>query len=456
VTTPLRDTISDFIVAHHEISDDLREIMRTFIADFLAVTEGGSNLPSSVAARHSIRTSGEPDSTHTSLIFGTSLWARSDDVALVNGISGHGLELDDTHEPSSSHPGVVVMSAVLALASELDSLWEDTLTAIVLGYDVMGVLGVYVGAQETYDRGFHPTAVAGAVGAAAACSRLRRLGRKEAAEAISLAANMAAGSLEFLADGSWTKRLNAGHAASVGLKASALAAAGFEGPSTALEGPRGFAIQYGHGVTAGRSFELEFGAVARETSLKFFPCCRYMHGAMDLLALYQAENPRLDLTTISEIEVAVITAGRALVSDPSVRKLEIRTSVDAQFSMPFGAAACLSWGRVGPDVFNNAAQNAETLLPLMRTVVCVSERSIDDVYPRRWAARVSITFKDGRRDTRKESAFLGSPSNPASTQQLREKAESLVGEARSKALEKATSSIEALSFVRAWSEALRA
>jgi 2-methylcitrate dehydratase PrpD len=364
------------------------------------------------------------------------------------------LELDDTHEPSSSHPGVAIISAVLGLAGELHSSWEEALTAMVLGYDVMGGVGVFVGAQETYARGFHPTGVAGALGAAAACSRLRGLSHKKTADAISLAANMASGSLEFLTDGSWTKRLNAGHAASVGLRAAMLASAGFEGPATALEGPHGFAAQYGHGVAPDRTLFLDFGAVARETSIKFFPCCRYMHGGMDLLAEYRTENPDLDLTTVSQIGVAVITAGRALVSDPPGRKLDIKTSVDAQFSMPFGAAACLSWGRVGPDVFENAAQHAAELLPLMRTVVCISEQEIDDLYPQQWAARVSITFNDGRRVTREEPAFLGSPANPASTQQLREKAQSLLGEDRALLVEKATSSLGGPSLVRSWFQEL--
>ena len=454
MSATLRDTIADFVSAEHTITDDLREIVRTFVADFLAVTEAGAHLPSSTAARRSIPTSPVPDAIHTSLLLGTSLWARSDDAALANGISGHGLELDDTHEPSSSHPGVVVISAVFALASELDSPWEDALTAIVVGYDVMGAVGVFVGAKEIYNRGFHPTAVAGALGAAAACSRLRGLRIEATSEAISLAANMASGSLEFLADGSWTKRLNAGHAAQVGLTASTLAAAGFEGPATALEGPHGFANQYGHGIPTDRLFQLTFGAVARETSVKFFPCCRYMHGGMDLLAQYRSENPDLDVTTVAKIEVAIITAGRALVSDPPERKLEIKTSVDAQFSMPFGAAACLSWGRIGPEVFENAAEHAATLLPLMQTVVCVSEQSIDDVYPGRWAARISITFTDGRRVTREEPAFLGSPTNPAGAEQVKEKAVSLVGEARSRFLEKATNKLDPRSLMRAWTREL--
>lgn len=450
----LRDTIAEFVVHEHKVSDELEKTIRGFFADYLAVTEGGSHLQSSFAAHQSIRTVDQPTQECPSPVFGTSLWARADDAALANGISGHGLELDDTHEASSSHPGVVVISAVTALAAELDSRWDDVLTAIVVGYDVMGGVGVFVGARETYARGFHPTAVSGAIGAAAACATLRGLGTEQTAESISLASNLAAGSLEFLTDGSWTKRLNAGHAASIGLRSTAMGEAGFKGPVTAIEGPHGFAHQHGLGVVPGRSLDLEFGTVARQTSIKFFPCCRYMHGGMDLLAQYRLENPHLDLESVKEIDVAIITAGRTLVSDPPKRKLSISSSVDAQFSMPFGAAACLTWGRIGPEVFEKAAHHAPELLPLMRKVVCTTADDIDEVYPQRWASRVTITFSDGRREMKEEPAFLGSPGNPANAQQLSEKHNSLVGAVRAEQLQTAISALaDSVSF-RSWSEKL--
>jgi 2-methylcitrate dehydratase PrpD len=146
----------------------------------------------------------------------------------------------------------------------------------------MGSVGIFVGAREIYDSELNPTAVSGAVNAAAEGSRLRGLDRKKNAKALPLAASMAAGSLECRTDGSWTKRPNAGHAASVGVRATKLATAGIQGLETSLEGRHGFVLQYGHGIIAGRKPFPRWRYLAQETSIKFFPYCWYMRGGMDL------------------------------------------------------------------------------------------------------------------------------------------------------------------------------
>jgi 2-methylcitrate dehydratase PrpD len=454
MTPPLRTTIARFVHGHHDTSPELRSWMLTLLRDYWAVTEAGSALPSTAAARQAISTREIPDDQHTSMLIGSGLWARADDAALVNGVSGHGLELDDTYEPSSLHPGVVVFSSVLALASERGLSWEEALPAVIVGYEVMCQVGVYVGSAETYSRSFHPTAVSGAWGAAAACARLIGLDSSLTEEALALAANMAAGSLEFLGDGSWTKRLNAGHAASLGIRAVKLAEAGFTGPALALEGRHGFATQYGHGVQEGRELALAYGQSARDTSIKLFPCCRYMHGGMDLLAQYRAENPGLDLESIERIEVGVITAGRTLVSDPAESKRRIRTSVDAQFSMPFGAAVALAHDLVGPEIFDNAADVATELQHVIDKVVCVSTDALDSVYPERWAADTTITFRDGTIVELSEPSFIGSPANPASPERLASKVEALVGAERTLNITEATQSLENSMAVLAWCEKL--
>lgn len=130
-------------------------------------------------------------------------------------------------------------------------------------------VGVLLGARESYGRGFHPTGVAGVLGSAAAVARLVDLSTEETTHALGLAANMASGSLEFLSDGSWTKRLNAGNAAALGIRAAKLAAAGFIGPEKSLEGRDGFLVQYGQGMVEGRPLSLEFGHSAIQRASNF-------------------------------------------------------------------------------------------------------------------------------------------------------------------------------------------
>ena len=273
--------LAQHVVADHSISAELDEWMRLLLQDYFAVTTGGRGAGSALAARAAVPSSPTRSDLLPSALHTGGGFAAPRDAALVNGITAHGLELDDTFEESSLHPGVVVFPAVLALADGRGSTWGQVLQASVLGYDVMCSVGVLLGASESYGRGFHPTGVAGALGAAAATSVLLGLNEDETVHALGLAANMAAGSLEFLFDGSWTKRLNAGNAAATGIRAGQLAAAGFTGPETSIEGRDGFLRQYGRGEVPGRNLHLEFGRGAfgrgaLDTSIKFYPCCRYL------------------------------------------------------------------------------------------------------------------------------------------------------------------------------------
>lgn len=436
-------TISHRLAAHtvaeHTLTPELTEWMRLLLLDYHAVTGGGFHRDSAVAARAAIEVSPHataffPAALHGVDGAGTSGFATVESAALVNGITAHGLELDDTFEESSLHPGVVIFPAVLALASTRQSLTGEVLRAAIVGYDVMCSVGVLLGARESYGRGFHPTGVAGCLGAAAAAARLLGLSGAQAAQALGLAANMASGSLEFLADGSWTKRLNAGHAAATGIRAAKLAVAGFTAPATAIEGRDGFLVQYGAGVVEGRELMLEFGRSALNTSIKFYPCCRYMHGNIDLLRDIHQENPQLGSDDVAQIRVGVIQAGASLVSEPAARKLVVNTSVDAQFNMPFGAAVALATGRATVDQFDDAPAVAAELMEWMTKVECYRSDSLEDAFPARWQAEVQVVLRDGTVIERSEQSFRGAPGDRAAWADIVQKAEGLVGADAAEAL----------------------
>lgn len=403
---------------------DASAYLRLLAADYLAIARAGSTTPSALAARRAV--SGERGSAW---IEGVDAAVSAEAAALVNGIASHGLELDDTHEPSSSHPGVVVWPAVLALADGEGATLQELLDAASAGYDVMTAAGELLGAAESYGRGFHPTAVVGALGAAAAASRLLRFDIATTRHAIALGADMAAGSLEFLADGSWTKRLNAGHAAAVGIRAARLAGAGFQAPLSALEGANGWLRLYGEGLIDGRSLDLAPGAGALATSVKFFACCRYMHGVMDLLVDLHADGEVPDLDAVAVVEVAVIEAGQKLVSLPPERKLRVSSTVDAQFNMPFGAALALANGRARLGDFENAVALADELAPWMAKVVSVTTPRVEAAYPSTWSAEVTLRRTDGSTIQRRTSAFRGSPGARATWSDLQGKASELIGDA---------------------------
>lgn len=399
--------------------------MRALLFDFLAVTLGGGERESARATRAAYEPLASAESPST--VLGGSFRLSAEDAALVNGITAHGLELDDTFEEASLHPAVVLFPALIAVAEERACGYGELLDAAVVGYDVMCDIGVVLGAAESYGRGFHPTGVAGAIGAAAALARLLSFDEGQAVNAIGLAANLAAGSLEFLSDGSWTKRLNAGHAAAVGVRAARLASAGFSAPAAALEGRDGFLANYGQGFHPERVRAITPGEYAWKTSIKLYPCCRYMHGNIDLLLDVAEARPGLGADDIADVEVAVIEAGARLVSVPAEAKLRVESAVDAQFNMPFGAALALTTGTATVDQFDRASELAEGLLPLMRKVRCVTSPAVEAAFPAAWTAEVRVTFTDGTVYTADTQAYRGSPGARATRDGLLTKAAGLVG-----------------------------
>ena len=425
--TTLSRQLASHITSRPSMTPEISSWMKLLLLDYFAVTAGGATRDSARAVRLAATINPERTEHFPAALHGAAGFATVEEAALVNGVTAHGLELDDTFEESSLHPGVVVFPAVLAIADRDGQCVEAVLTAAAIGYDVMCSAGVLLGARESYARGFHPTGVAGALGAAAAVATLLGLDEDQAAHAVGLAANMAAGSLEFLSDGSWTKRLNAGHAAATGIRAATLAAAGFNAPATALEGRDGFLRQYGQGLAEGRELRLAFGRGALDTSIKFYPCCRYMHGNIDLLRDIHDENPGIAAADIAEIRVGVIKAGASLVSEPAERKLTVGTPVDAQFNMPFGAAIALATGRATVDQFDDAPRVALELREWMEKVTCYTSEALEAAFPARWKAEVSVRLADGRMIEKSAAAFRGAPQDRASWADIVQKAEGLIG-----------------------------
>lgn len=430
VASSFAEQIGQFVAAEHELDVTNEEWMRLLHLDYAAVVFGGANRSSALAVRHAVETSSERGRwTPSSVVAGKGRpsFASAESAALVNGTIAHGLELDDTFEEGSIHPAVVIFPALFAVAEEEDISYRRLLVAAAVGYEVMCRVAVLLGAAESYGRGFHPTGVSGAIGAAAAVANLLGLSVGESTNAVAISANITAGSLEFLSDGSWTKRLNAGNAAAQGIRAARLAQAGFDAPDSAIEGTNGFLKQYGHGEQQ-RTLKLEFGTAARETSIKFYPCCRYMHGNIDLLRQIHAEYPDLNPDEICRIDAAVISAGAGLVSEPAERKLHVNTAVDAQFNMPFGAALAIHTGQASVADFDDAPVVAQRYANTMAKVQCYTDERIEENYPAVWQSRVKVVMNDGTEIERFEDAFVGSASKRASLEQIVENARGLIGE----------------------------
>src|SRR5919198_5587701 len=221
---------------------DVKDRTRELLLDLLGVALGGSPPPSSPPAAEVARRLGG-DGGQASVVGAgfatTAVWA-----ALANGTAAHAIELDDVTTESSLHPGVAVIPTAFAVAEERGLGPAAFLAAVVAGYEGTMRVGNALNPASAYARGFHPTGVAGVFGAATAAGRLLGLDAEALTRALGIAGTTAAGSLEYLSDGAWTKRLNPGWAAHGGIIAAQLAQAGFTGPSTAFEGRLGLLHAY--------------------------------------------------------------------------------------------------------------------------------------------------------------------------------------------------------------------
>jgi 2-methylcitrate dehydratase PrpD len=346
--------------------------------------------------------------------------------ALAYGTAAHAIEMDDTHNAGSIHLGVVMFSTALALAETLPEIPEERfVSAVVAGYEAAARIAMAAQPKLQYMLGFHPTSTCGVFGAAVTAAKLLELTVEQMLSAVGIAGSMAAGSLEFLAEGAWTKRLHPGLAAQNGIQAAMLAAEGFRGPSKILEGRDGFLHGYstnplpeGLAADLGASFEI------MRTSVKPHACCRYMQGPIDaILALVREHGFRPH--QVRSVTVTVLEAGWPLVVEPRTQKYDPQSVVEAQFSMPFGAAVALLFGAAGIEQFSQENVQSDDVRRMMRRVEVNADSSLEEKFPAEWPARARIELTDGRRLEKYVEHPKGDPGNPLSWDELIAKFKSL-------------------------------
>jgi len=378
--------------------------------DYLGVALGGSNVESSVVLRRALRALGF---TGTATVLGAADRLPAAQAALANGAAAHTLEMDDTYQQGSIHLGASVFSAALAAAELAEAGGQLVLRAAVGGYEVAARLARALGPAAHYRRGFHPTGTCGAFGAAAAAGAVLGLDVNALATALGIAGSQASGSMEFLSNGAWTKRLHPGWAACAGLHAAALAAAGFRAPATILEGRFGFLTAYSEGADPTPLFAPVLprdGYALSATSVKPHACCRYMQGPIDAtLALRTSHGvvPR----AVEQVEVGVLEAAFPIICEPMAAKQRPLSVVDAQFSLPFGIAVALVRGAASPDEFTLSTIADPTVRGLMQRVTAVRDPKLDALYPRAWASWVRIALRDGRSIEARVEHPRGDPEN---------------------------------------------
>ena len=427
-----------------------------FAFDFVGVAARGSLEDSTKAMYRFVKEMGP--ATKGGVIIGTKMRAPHHYAALANGTSSHSLELDDVTNEASLHPAVAIFPAAFAACEMANKNGKRFIEGAVLGYDVMIRLGKALGPKEHYSRGFHPTGTCGTFGATAAVAKILGLSEAQMVRAFGIAGSQAAGSMEFLAQGAWTKRMHPGWAAHNGIIASVLAKKGFKGPSTILEGRDGFLHAYSLNADAnkvlediGSSFEI------MRTSIKPHACCRYMQPPIDAILKIIKEH-QIKAEEVEKVTLGILRAGFPIIATPEELKYNPKSVVDAQFSMPFGAAAAILYGETSLNQFREKIIQSPEMKQMMDRVLCVEDPELEKVFPKQWPATAEVKTKDGRTFSARIDYPKGDPENPLSWDELIEKFNGLTSSIYSKArrekfIEQVTK-IEGIGNLKQWTSIL--
>jgi 2-methylcitrate dehydratase PrpD len=326
-------------------------------------------------------------------------------AALINGISSHVLDYDDTHSHNIIHPAGPVVSAILALSEHRPVSGADFVNALVLGVDVECRIGNSVYPKH-YDAGWHITGTAGVFGAAAASGKLLGLTEQQMLWALGLAATQPVGLQEMF--GSMTKSFHPGRAAQNGLTAALLASKNFTSSEQSLEAKYGWA----NVVSAARDYgEITGGLGERfeilKNTYKPFACGVVMHPTIDGCIQLRNET-KLKAEQIDRVELKV----HPLVMQLTSRKSP-QTGLEGKFSIYHAAGVALVEGAGGIDQFSDRAVRDRTIASLRDRVSTTIDSGLHEDQ-----VRISMTARDGRRFDKFVEHAVGSLDHPMSDQDL--------------------------------------
>ncbi|HWO42148.1 MAG TPA: MmgE/PrpD family protein [Candidatus Eisenbacteria bacterium] len=403
---------------YKRIPEAVLERAKACILDTLAVSLYGSTKPWSRTVVDVVR---ESDNRGRSSVFGTKWKTAPAQAALANGTMAHAFELDNVRQPGAGvHPGATAFLPSFAVAEDRKADGKSLLIAFVAGCEVMSRIGVAAG-NSLERRGFHAPGLTGTFGAAVAAGRLIGLTEKQMVSALGIAGSYSGGLIEFsrCREGAMVKRLHLGKAAQGGLTAALLAAKGFAGPETILDGEFGFCRTFSDSPDLsylthrlGRSFE------TMNICIKRFPCHINAHAPIEATEKLRGESD-FDPAEVREIVVGGI---EKLVTHHAI--YDPKDVMMAQYSVPFCVALSLFLDPADPESFNESSLKDKRIKALTRKIQLKVDHEIEQ---NGWdrAARVTIDLRKNRRRSALVVHFKGTPRNPMSAAEIEAKAQKL-------------------------------
>ncbi len=391
-----------------DIPRDALPVIHTGFTDCIGVMIAGRSEPPAQLLRAALA----PAPGEATLLFGAGT-ASAPEAAWINATAAHALDFDDVAQ--RGHPSTVLVPAILAEAQALGATGRQMVLAYAAGYETWAEL-VRRDADAHHNKGWHPTGIFGAIGAAAACASLRGLSAEHAAHAIALGASQSAGIMANF--GTMTKPFHAGRAAHAGVMSARLAASGFTAAQDALEHPQGFLAAVSPAGRIDVDSPLEAGRVWKlsrdRLSVKKYPLCFCTHRALDGMLDLLKDNP-LDAARVARVRVSTSRRNTTIL-----RNHRPQTGLEAKFSMEFAMACAIVTGRAGlTELTDGFVRRADIQALMQRVSVAPDDRedpnapgyTPDDV--------VTVETDNGTLlESRKITTVRGGPQQPLEREEL--------------------------------------
>ncbi|MCC6851485.1 MAG: MmgE/PrpD family protein [Rubrivivax sp.] len=420
VRAPAAPSLSEQLAAfwararYDDLPPDVVRAAKRFVLDTVAAGVAGARTDVVHAVLHAARAASGAG--------GVMLWGRRETLApaaaaMVNGTAAHALELDDFG--GCGHSGAVVIPAAAALATRARCSGRDFILAVVAGYDVASrVLDGSGGYRPHNERGWHSTGTCGSFGAAAAAAKLLGASERAFTHALGIAGTFTGGTWAFLDDGAMVKRFHPGKAAETGVGAALLAEAGLSGPAHILDARwGGFYPTYAPDVSTPQAAVFDLGRAFHilRSGIKPYACCRTIHSCLDaVLELVPAGT--------SHDVARMIVHGNAQ-TQLQFSRTEVRSLLQAQFSMPYCLAVAAESGRATLDQF----EPLRTADAEVQRLMAVTEIRADRVLGAKDYPSLEVVYRDGTRRLLDVPLAKGAPEVPISDDELRQKAMDLLG-----------------------------
>ena len=403
-----------FNLKNNDIPESVQQKLQIIVMDSLGLMASAKKEPYVVSLIDALKEIGD------CVLIGHENKTSPFNASIINGTSVHGEDFDDTFEGTPVHVGAVMVPAMLSVAQTNNLSGQEFLRGLAIGSELICRLAL-VAPTAVHRQGFHPTAIFGAFGSSIGISSVIGSDIKQMSSALGIVGSMASGIIEYLAEGTSTKRLHPGWAAGCGYQSANIAKSGFLGPRTVFEGKHGAFSSF-----AKDTIEPDFSHITDQlgsrwecTNLAIKP---YACGTMAQPFIDCAIKLRDKIENVEEIEKIVAQVGEGTVHrlwEPLEEKQKPSSPYGAKFSVPYCIAVGLLHGVAGLKEFTDSRLKDLELIKLTSKISY--EINPNDEYPKNYSGNIKIFKKNGDILSANQPCLRGGKKDPLSFEEVKQK-----------------------------------